>query len=89
LDQYKPARAFYDYSYSLVQHSDSSVLLDMFLSLHIPKLFVYGSENSKLSYIPTLKKKCETAEISKSHHFPQHDNPTEFYNRISEFISNL
>src|SRR5262249_18478534 len=49
------ARAFYDYAVSIVNWSDSEDLLTGFLRLPIPRLFVYGSANSHLSYLPRLK----------------------------------
>ncbi len=88
LEQHKPTKAFYDYCPSLVRYSNNGQLIDKFLSLKIPKLFVHGSENSGLSYIPELNKNgCEVAEISDSNHFPHHDNPIEFYDVISNFLN--
>lgn len=90
LELYAPTKAFYNYCPSLVQYSDSGTLIDKFITLKIPKLFVHGSENNKLSYIPELKKHgCEVAEISSSNHFPQHDNPSEFYDMISNFLNKV
>lgn len=90
LEQYAPTRAFYDYCPSLVQYSDSGTLIDKFITLKIPKMFVHGSENSGLSYIPELQKRgCEVVKISGSNHFPQHDNPAQFYDVISNFLNKV
>lgn len=90
LERYAPTKAFYNYCPSLVKYSDSGTLIDKFISLKIPKLFVHGSENSGLSYIPELQKRgCEVVEIANSNHFPQHDNPTQFYDVISNFLNKV
>lgn len=86
LEKYKPIKAYYDYSPSMVKYSDQDVLIDKFSSLKIPKLFIYGSENHQLSYIPELKKHSQTLKIKNSNHFPQADNPNEFYKEIARFI---
>lgn len=80
-------RAFFDVCPSLVDYSDSGNLLQRFVRLNIPKLFVYGEENRNLSYLPDLKTKCEAIEIKKSGHFPFHDNPKGFYTALFDFIN--
>ena len=90
LAKYHAQRAMYDYSPSMISYSDSGKLIEKFASLEIPKCFIHGSDNSALSYIPELKEKgIPVFEISNSHHFPQHDNPIEFYRVISDFLEGL
>jgi hypothetical protein len=58
--------------------------------LNIPKLFIYGQENSSLSYIPELRKNnMNVKEISMSNHFVFYDNPKELYDVIGAFIDDL
>ncbi len=87
IEKYQPTKAFYEYCPSLVKYSDQGDLINKFLSLKIPKLFIHGAENNRLSYIPGLKKAgCEVVEIAGSNHFIQHDNPSQLYEAISSFI---
>jgi len=80
-------KAYYDYSPSLVEYSDTGNLLERYLALAIPKLFVYGAENRALSYLPQLTERgCALVEIPASNHFPFHDNPAAFYHTIASFL---
>jgi len=80
-------KAFFDVCPSLVQYSDHGNLIRRFIGLRTPKLFVYGSENRGLSYLPTLKENgCEMVEIPESNHFPGYDNPHAFYQAIAAFL---
>jgi pimeloyl-ACP methyl ester carboxylesterase len=80
-------KAFFDVCPSLVQYSDHGNLIQRFIGLRTPKLFVYGSENRGLSYLPTLKENgCEMVEIPESNHFPGYDNPHAFYQAIAAFL---
>jgi pimeloyl-ACP methyl ester carboxylesterase len=81
------AKAYFEYSPSLVAYSDHGNLIQRYIDLKIPKLFVYGSENRRLSYLPRLKEHgCELNEIPRSGHFPFHDNPAAFYRTIAAFL---
>ncbi|MBI2654597.1 alpha/beta fold hydrolase [Candidatus Woesearchaeota archaeon] len=83
-------RAYFDYCHTMTYYSDKGNLIERFLSLKIPKFFVFGSENNKLSYIPYLKKKgCKTLEIPNSNHWPGYDNPKAYYNVIHNFVKNV
>jgi pimeloyl-ACP methyl ester carboxylesterase len=87
LEKYTSPRAFYDYCPSLVRYSDEEKLIQKFLKLEVSKLFIYGSENSTLSYLPQLRNEgCEVAEIPGSDHCPNYDNPTGFYRVIADFL---
>ena len=86
LDKQVP-RAIYDYAVSIVNWSDNEDLLTGFLSLPIPRLFVYGSANSQLSYIPRLKLSgAGVVEIPDSGHWPHLDNPVSFYSEVARFL---
>jgi pimeloyl-ACP methyl ester carboxylesterase len=87
LERYSSPKAIFDYSPSLVDYSDNGNLIQRFTQLEIPKIFIYGSENKGLSYIPRLRDKgCEVAEVSNSDHFPFYDNPRDYYRAISNFL---
>lgn len=80
-------QAFYDYCVSVVDHSDNSDLMSMFINLNIQKAFIYGSANSFLSYLPSLKKtSVKVIEIPNSGHYPHYSNPKYFYEKLEEFI---
>jgi hypothetical protein len=57
------------------------------MSLEIPKLYVYGSENAHLAHIPVLKSAgVMVREISDSNHFPAYSNPEFYYEVLAEFM---
>lgn len=73
---------------SMVELSDHGNLLERFLELPLPTMFMYGEQNSSLSYLPTLAANgVELAEISHSAHFPMYANPPEMWARIANFVS--
>jgi len=80
-------KAFFDCCPSLVDYSEHGTLIQRFIALKIPTMFVYGSENRSLSYLPTLKDSgCELVEIPQSNHFPGYDNPQVYYQAIAKFL---
>ena len=87
---YASEKACHDYALPLVEYSDNGNLIHRFIELKIPKLFLYGSENQGLSYLPELKDcNCQLIEIPNSGHFPFHDNPQAFYQAISVFLNQV
>lgn len=69
-------RAFYDYSPQTVSYSHDGNLLERFLSLPVPRYFLYGSENRHLSYLPRLRRSdCKVIEIPNADHFLFYSNP--------------
>ncbi len=82
--------AYHDYSPSLVHYSDTGNLLQRYLALDIPTLFLYGDENRSLSYLPRLKDSgCTLLEIPASGHFPFHDNPAALYHALATFLTRV
>jgi pimeloyl-ACP methyl ester carboxylesterase len=80
-------KSYYNYSFQTVQYSATGDLLKQFISLKIPKIFIYGQENASLSYLPELRKNAvNVKEISNSNHFIFYDNPKELYEVIGAFI---
>ena len=69
-------RAYYDYAFQTVTYSDQGNLLQRFLSLPIPKCFLYGSQNRHLSYLARLRESdCAVIEIPNANHFLFYDAP--------------
>jgi pimeloyl-ACP methyl ester carboxylesterase len=83
-------KSYYNYSFQTVEYSATGDMLRQFISMNIPKLFIYGSENNTLSYIPKLLNTDVTVkEISNSNHFVFYDNPKELYDVMANFIDDL
>lgn len=73
---------------SMVEHSDNDNLLERFLRLATPRMFMYGEQNNTLSYLRTLAEHgIELAEISRSGHFPMYANPPQMWDRITDLIT--
>ena len=74
------ARAYHAFSHETVRESDSGKLIDEFLALKVPRLFLYGEVNRSLSYLVRLRQGgVEVGEISGSAHFLFYDNPMETF----------
>ena len=72
---------------SMVDLSDHGGLMDRFLALPFPRMYMYGVQNNTLSYLPLLAEKgVELAEISRSGHFPMYSNATEMWDRLTAFF---
>ena len=80
-------RAYHSYSLQTVVESDSGIPLEEFLSLPVPRLFLYGDANRHLSYLARLRASdVEVREIPESGHFLFYDNPIATYHEIGSFI---
>lgn len=80
-------RAYRSYSFETVAESDSGRLLEEFLLLPVPRLFLYGEENRSLSYLPRLRQsEVEVREVAGSAHFLFYDNPVTTYEEIARFV---
>ncbi len=72
---------------SMVALSDDGDLLERFIALPAPKLFMFGHQNNSLSYLQHLDRNgVGLAEISDSAHFPMYSNPPEMWRRITQFV---
>jgi pimeloyl-ACP methyl ester carboxylesterase len=81
-------RAYYSYSFQTVRESDSGRLLDEFLEIPVPRLFLYGEANRHLSYLPRLRESdTKVCEIPQSAHFLFYDNPVATYEEIGKFVA--
>ena len=80
-------RGYHAYSFETVAESDSKRLLDEFIGLPIPRLFLYGDANKGLSYLPRLRASdVFVQEIPSSAHFLFYDNPVETFRAVGEFV---
>ena len=79
-------RAYYDFAFQTVEYSDQGNLLQRFLSLPIPKCFMYGSENRHLSYLQRLRASdCQVVEIPNANHFLFYDAPDHYAAALASF----
>ena len=75
---------------SMVRLSDEGNLLEKFLALPFPRMFMFGEENRTLSYLGQLEQEgVELAQIPECGHFPMYSNPVEMYRRIAGFLNRL
>lgn len=79
--------AFVNYCRSIVEISDREPLLEIFLALGMPRLFVYGENNRDLGYLDDLKRGgVGLAEVPRSDHFPIYTNPQYFFATVGNFV---
>jgi pimeloyl-ACP methyl ester carboxylesterase len=82
-------RAYYDYAFQTVEYSDHGNLLERFLSLPVPKCFLYGSNNRYLSYLQRLREtECTVIEIPNADHFLFYDEPNRYAAALASFAGN-
>lgn len=71
---------------SMVDLSDDGDLLARFTALRMPRMFMYGEQNSHLSYLTTLAEAgVELARIPHSGHWPMYSNPVAMWTVMSHF----
>ncbi len=72
---------------SMVDLSDHGELMDKFLSLPCPKMFMHGDQNRNLSYLSHIKSKgVRLSEIAECGHFPMYANPPMMWREIVDFL---
>jgi pimeloyl-ACP methyl ester carboxylesterase len=75
---------------SMVEISETTPLLDAFLALPCPKMFMHGDADRALAYLGALHaggvKVCEIAECG---HFPMYANAFEMWARIADFVERV
>jgi pimeloyl-ACP methyl ester carboxylesterase len=82
-------RAYYDYAFQTVEYSDHGNLLERFLTLPVPRCFLYGSENRQLSYLQRiLESECTVTEIPNAGHFLFYDEPNYYAAALASFARN-
>jgi pimeloyl-ACP methyl ester carboxylesterase len=72
---------------SMVQLSDHGALMDKFLGLPMPRMFMHGQQNASLSYLPQLRSLGVRVEgVPECGHFPMYSNPPYMWDAIAEFL---
>jgi pimeloyl-ACP methyl ester carboxylesterase len=72
---------------SMIELSDHGDLMNRFLALPLPRMFMYGQQNHTLSYLPRLADNgVQLAAIPDSAHFPMYSNPPAMWHRIAGFV---
>lgn len=71
---------------SMVELSDHGELLQKFLGLPCPTMFMHGEQYASLSYLPRLRAHgVRVCEIPRCGHFPMYSNPAAMWQAIAEF----
>lgn len=71
---------------SMVELSDNGDLMNKFLALPCPKMFMYGEQNRSLSYLKRIEMNgVRLAEIPRCGHFPMYSNPAAMWEEIADF----
>lgn len=71
---------------SMVDLSDNGDLMDKFLGLPCPKMFMYGEQNASLSYLSHIESRgVRLSEVPHCGHFPMYSNPALMWREISDF----
>lgn len=71
---------------SMVDLSDNADLMGKFLGLECPRMFMYGEQNSHLSYLPHIQAQgVRLAPIAQCGHFPMYSNPIAMWQQIAHF----
>lgn len=72
----------------MVDLSDNADLMTRFLGLPCPTMFMYGDQNSTLSYLAHIEANgVELAEIPQCGHFPMYSNAPEMWRRLAAFVN--
>ncbi|MEM7347590.1 MAG: alpha/beta hydrolase [Chloroflexota bacterium] len=75
---------------SMVSLSDHGALMDKFLNLPCPKMFMYGDQNNDLSYLSYIKSQgVRLSEITACGHFPMYANPPMMWREIADFLHSI
>ncbi len=74
---------------SMVDLSDNGDLMQKFLNLPCPKMFMHGAQNDSLSYLDLIKTNgvC-LSKIPDCGHFPMYSNPVAMWQEIAAFLDN-
>jgi len=71
---------------SMVDLSDNANLMDKFLGLQCPRMFMYGEQNASLSYLSRIQAAgVRLAPIGQCGHFPMYSNPIAMWQQIADF----
>jgi hypothetical protein len=72
----------------MVALPDHGALMDKFLALPMPRMFMYGQQNASLSNLPTLRAQgVRVAEIPHCGQIPLYSNPALMWRGIADSIA--
>lgn len=72
---------------SMVELSDNAGLMEKFLGMPFPRMFMYGEQNSHLSYLKHIESHgVRLAKIADCGHFPMYSNPVAMWKSLAEFV---
>jgi pimeloyl-ACP methyl ester carboxylesterase len=73
---------------SMVELSDHGALMEKFLALPFPKMFMYGEQNAHLTYLKRIERQgVRLAEIAQCGHFPMYSNPVAMWDAIAAHVA--
>ena len=78
--------AFFKSCKSLVDWSDTGILLKKFKSLKCRKAYFYGVKNAGIEALKKIKE-IDHIEIENCGHMMMLDNPDDFYKKLKTFLS--
>lgn len=78
--------AYYRSSVSLVEMSESGMLLNKYIGLNIAKTYIYGEENRNIKAVKILSG-TDVVEIKGCGHFMLNDNPDQTYFEIEKRLT--
>lgn len=72
----------------MLKLSDHGGLMDRFLGLSCPKMFMHGEQNATLSYLKHIEcRGVQLSEIPQCGHFPMYSNPVAMWAAMAGFLS--
>ncbi len=72
---------------SMVELSDNAGLMERFLGMPFPRMFMFGEQNAHLSYLKHIESRgVKLAEIADCGHFPMYSNPVAMWQSIADFV---
>ncbi len=72
---------------SMVELSDNGNLMERFLRLPFPRMFMFGEQNRYLSYLDHIEANgVRLSEIPVCGHFPMYSNPAIMWAEIADFV---
>ena len=83
-----PAEIYHAKSISLVEWSDNGRLIDIFSTLSVPKLYVYGDRSVNPDVLAQLQH-IPQQELKDCGHFIMSEKPDIFYPLLAEFLGKI
>jgi pimeloyl-ACP methyl ester carboxylesterase len=75
---------------SMVDLSDTGDLMNKFVGLSCPNMFMYGDQNASLTYLAYIRAKgVRLVEIPDCAHFPMYSNAPKMWEEIAAFLASV